>query len=244
IHIQITATDPNKSGNYLRNLRLIREADEATYQNNTFNPEFLARIQPFQALRFMDWQNTNGNEQEHWADRRKATAATYATYGKVIGAPVEVMVQLANATRKPAWFNMPHKADDDYLRQFAGLVRDTLDPTLPIYVEYSNEVWNTQFSQHAWIREQANTLWPGGTDSDYTKVINWYGKRSAEMCDIWKDTFGAQSSRVKCVLGAQAANAWTASTALDCPLWEHKPCSAHGIDAITIAPTLVITSAA
>lgn len=236
IHIQITATDPNKSGNYLRNLRLIREADEASYQSNTFNPEFLARIQPFQALRFMDWQNTNGNEQERWTDRRPASAATYATYGKVIGAPVEVMVQLANATRKPAWFNMPHKANDDYLRQFAGLVRDTLDPTLPVYVEYSNEVWNTQFSQHAWVREQANALWPGGTSSDFTKVINWYGKRSAEMCDIWKDTFGAQSSRVTCVLGAQAANAWTASTALDCPLWEHKPCSAHGIDAITIAP--------
>jgi hypothetical protein len=236
IQIQIMDTDPNKTGNYLRNLRLIREADESTYQSHTFNPEFLARIQPFQALRFMDWQGTNGNEQEHWADRLPATAATYSTYGKVIGAPAEVMVQLANETRKPAWFNMPHKVDDDYMRRFAVLVRDTLDPALPVYVEYSNEVWNTQFSQHAWIRDQANALWPGGTDSDYTKVINWYGKRTAEMCDIWKTAFGAQSGRVTCVLGAQAANTWTASAALDCSLWDKKPCSSHGIDAITIAP--------
>jgi hypothetical protein len=236
IQIQIMDTDPNKTGNYIRNMRLIREAGESTYQSHTFTPDFLARIQPFQALRFMDWMNTNGNEQVHWSDRAKPTAATYATYGKVIGAPAEVMVQLANETRKPAWFNMPHQADDDYMHQFAALVRDTLDPKLPVYVEYSNEVWNTQFSQHAWIRDQANALWPGGTDSDYTKVINWYGKRTAEMCDIWKTAFGTQSGRVTCVLGAQAANTWTASAALDCALWDKKPCSSHGIDAVAIAP--------
>ena len=236
IQIQIMDTDPNKTGNYIRNMRLIRQADEGIYPQQIFNPDFISRIQPYQTLRFMDWMNTNGNAQQRWTDRAKPTAATYATYGNPIGAPLEIMVQLANETRKPAWFNMPHKADDDYMRQFATLVRDTLDATLPIYVEYSNEVWNTQFSQHAWIRDQAKALWSGGTDSDYTKVINWYGKRTAEMCDIWKTAFGAQASRVTCVLGAQAANTWTASAALDCSLWDKKPCSTHGIGALAIAP--------
>ena len=236
IHIQITATDPNKTGNYMRNMRLIREADESTYASHTFNPEFLARIQPFQALRFMDWMNTNANDQEHWADRAKPTAATYATYGRQIGVPAEIMVQLANETHKPAWFNMPHKVDDDYMRQFATLVRNALDSSLPVYVEYSNEMWNPAFSQFTWVTAQALAQWPGGTDSGYTKVINWYGKRTAEMCDIWKTAFGDQANRVVCVIGGQAANAWTASQALDCPLWDKKPCSAHGINAVTIAP--------
>ena len=233
ILIQIAETDPKKTGNYIRNIRLIREADEKTVQTQLFNPDFIARIQPLQALRFMDWQATNGSDLQSWANRSKPTDSRYFAAG---GVPVEIMIQLANQTNKPAWFNMPHKADDDYMRQFATLVRDTLNPQVPIYVEYSNEVWNTMFSQHAWISEQARKLWPGGNDSDYTKVINWYGKRTAEMCDIWKTAFGSQAGRVTCVLGAQAANSWTAAAALDCALWDKKPCSAHGIDAVAIAP--------
>jgi hypothetical protein len=41
---------------------------------------------------------------------------------------------------------------------------------------------------------------------------------------------------VTCVLGAQAANTWTATQALSCPLWANGPCQNHHIDAIAIAP--------
>ena len=56
------------------------------------------------------------------------------------------------------------------------------------------------------------------------------------MCDIWKDIWGAESERIVCVLSGQAANAWTRSQALDCPLWTGAPCVAHGIDTLAIAP--------
>jgi len=42
-----------------------------------------------------------------------------------------------------------------------------------------------------------------------------------------------------CVMGAQAAVAWTATEALECSLWTgagNAPCSAHGIGAVAIAP--------
>jgi len=37
-------------------------------------------------------------------------------------------------------------------------------------------------------------------------AINWHGKRSAEMCDIWKRTFGGQKHRVICVLSTYASS--------------------------------------
>lgn len=238
IHIQLLATDPNNTGNYIRNVRLIREADENIYQTQTFNPDFIARIQYFGALRFMDWMATNANDTALWSERRTPNYATYATYGKNVGAPAEVMVELANQLNVAPWFTMPHQADDNYLLQFATLVRDSLDTELPIYVEYSNELWNTQFTQHAWVREQSRNLWPGQAN-DFQRVINWYGKRTAEMCSIWKTAFGEDAGRVICVLGSQASNTWTASQALECPLWTDNPqtsCADHGIDALAIAP--------
>ncbi|MDP9017493.1 MAG: hypothetical protein M3N19_04150, partial [Candidatus Eremiobacteraeota bacterium] len=51
--------------------------------------------------------------------------------------------------------------------------------------------------------------------------------------------WGADSSRVICVLGAQAANPYTATQSLICPLWTgsgNAPCSNHNINAVAIAP--------
>lgn len=234
IHIQILETDPSSTGNYLRNLRLIREADESLAGTEVFDPDFLIRTEPFQALRLMEWMKINGSPISRWADRPLPDDATWTGPG---GVPAEIMLMLANRLGKPVWLNVPHQADDDYVRRFAELTRDQLDPALSVYLEYSNEVWNGLFSQQAWIREQAKALWSGSSPSDYTKVINWYGKRTAEICKIWEETFAGQSERVICVMGAQAANDWTARQALACPLWTAgAPCQRHGIDAIAIAP--------
>lgn len=235
IHIQILATDPDGNGDYLRNLRLVSEESEQLILNGEiFNPDFLARTAPFTALRFMEWGKINGSPVGKWDERSLPEDRNYTGDA---GVPVEVMVDLANRLDVAAWVNVPHRADDDYVENFAQLVRDRLDAGLHVYVEYSNEVWNSSFSQHAWVTEQARSLWPGGTSSDFTKLINWYGKRSAEVCDIWKTTFGNNSDRVTCVIATQAANDWTGSQALLCPLWqEGAPCVDHDIGAIAIAP--------
>lgn len=236
ILLTIMATDPNKTGNYIRNIRVIPEAYENTYTRQVFNPDFLNRIRPYQALRFMDWMATNGNEQEKWANRPLPTDARYTNFGHAIGMPAEIMIQLANELNTSPWFNLPHKADDDYIRQFATLARDTLKPHNKIYVELSNEVWNGIFSQANYALAQARLTWPDSTADDHTLRLNWYGKRSAEMCDIWKQIFANDASRVVCVIGGQAAWSTPALQALDCPLWKEGPCYQHGINALAIAP--------
>ncbi len=97
-----------------------------------FNPDFLRRLEGFEALRFMDWMETNDSEQSGWADRPRVTDYTYS----LRGVPAEVMLDLANLLGADAWFNMPHLADDDYIRRFATLVRNGLWTDLTAYVEF------------------------------------------------------------------------------------------------------------
>jgi hypothetical protein len=233
ILLRIVSTDPNHNGNYIRNITVVRESDEQLLSTDTFSASFLSQLRPYQALRFMDWMRTNNSSNASWNARAASTDARYSTDK---GVPAEVMIGLANTTGKALWFTLPHQADDTYIHSFAVLTRTTLRSDLPVYVEYSNEVWNDAFSQGSWVQARGEAAWPSGTESGFTKRINYYGRRAAEICDLWKAAFSDDPSRVVCVVASQAANSWTASEALACPLWNQRPCVTHGISALAIAP--------
>src|SRR5581483_11618841 len=60
IHVVITSTDPNHTGNYIRNIRVMQASNEAAVKaGQLFNPNFLSLVQHFHVLRFMDWLQTN-----------------------------------------------------------------------------------------------------------------------------------------------------------------------------------------
>jgi hypothetical protein len=207
--------------------------DEHTGPSQLFHPDFLSLIRRFKVLRFMDWMQTNNSTQQDFADRPTLDDIRWTEGG---GVPVEMMVELANRNRADPWFNMPAMATDDYITQFALLVRHQLMHNRKVYVEYSNEVWNGIFAQGDYVQAQGQAEY-GNVDSPFTLRINWHGERTAQMCDLWKTAWGSEANRVACVLGAQAANTWTATEAADCPLWTAgKPCSGHGIAAVAIAP--------
>ncbi len=233
IYLVITETDPGGTSDYIRNIRVIMPGFEDSYETQIFHPAFLKKIERYKVLRFMDWMRTNGSGQGQWSQRPQVNDARYST---AAGVPLEIMVDLANRQRADPWFTIPHLATDDYLTRFAAQVRDTLHPDLSVTVEYSNEIWNGGFSQGNWVEQQGEAMWPDAAASGYTKRINWHGLRTAQMCDIWKTTWGEQSDRVICVAASQSANSWTGSTALTCPLWDEGPCLEHGIDALAIAP--------
>ncbi len=233
IHIQLLSTDPEGSGDYLRNLRLVREQDEVLASAGTFSPDFIARTEPFQALRFTDWLRSGNAELVSWADRPLPDDARYTGPG---GVPLEQAVALANRITAAPWLNVPHQADDDYVLQMAELVRDQLDATLPIYLEYSTEVWQSGGPAYAWLEQQGQAAWPSVSASGFIKAINWYGRRSAEICGIWKQAFGEQADRVTCVVASQAENVGVGAAALACSLWSQGPCRDHGLDALAIAP--------
>lgn len=236
IDLRIVATDPKHTGNYLRNVRFVAAANEAAAKaGQLFNPVFLKLIQNFRALRFMDWFQTNGSPLSSWSDR---PIPTYAFFGTSKGVPIEIALKLANAVSADAWVNVPVMATDDYITQMATLVHNQLGSNQKIYVELSNEVWNSGFSQYRYAVSQGHALWPSQPSGDGGFEYNreWFGMRTAQMCDIWKSVWGSDP-RLVCVLGAQAAWSFSATEALKCPYWtQGAPCSGHAINAVAIAP--------
>ncbi|WP_374648700.1 hypothetical protein [Rhizorhabdus sp.] len=56
--------------------------------------------------------------------------------------PFELLVDLHNRTGKHMWLNLPRSADESYIREIFGIIRDELDPDLIVTWTMSNEVWN------------------------------------------------------------------------------------------------------
>lgn len=232
VHLMITQTDPNNTGDYIRNIRFIMPGFEETYQTQIFNPVFLEKLANFRVLRFMDWMRTNDEPAGEWAERSQVSDYTYTTNN---GVPLKIMIELSNRTQTAPWFNMPHTATDEYVTEFATMVRDNLSDTLRVYLEYSNETWNSQFQQAISVTQQG--LAEFDTTDPVRAGLNWHGKQAAEMCEIWKTVWGGQSERVICIAASQAAQTWKAEEVLSCPLWtEGAPCVEHGLDALAIAP--------
>ncbi len=215
IYLKITSTDPNNTGDYIRNIHVYHEDDLPLVELGVqFNPEFTQKIKDFGTLRFMDWMNTNGSPQKDWADRPTLDDSTWARKG----APVEAMVALANETGTSPWFTIPHQATDEYIANFAAYVRDHLDPNLKAYVEYSNEVWNWQFPQSHYAVDKAKEKW-GENPEGGAGWMQWYGMRSAQTADIWKSTFGAEKDRVVSIISTQTAWEGLEDPVLNTPAW-------------------------
>lgn len=132
ILLRITSTDPNSTGNYIRDIRVVAEADEALASTQIFADPFLDRLRPYQALRFMDWMQTNNSTLTTWTKRATPADARYSTSK---GVPLEVMIQLSNTTDKAPWFTIPHQADDEFVRLFADSTKARLSASIPVFVE-------------------------------------------------------------------------------------------------------------
>ncbi len=190
----------------IRNLRIIMPGFQSTYQAQPFHPLYLDRLGPFTMLRFMDWEKTNASPLVSWSDR--TTDKSY-TQTRPQGTALEYIVQLANTLKKDIWFCIPHQADDNFIRQSARLLRDTADPNLKIYIEYSNETWNGGFQQTTYVQDMGQSL---GLDPDrWIAGQKYCSLRSIQIWEIFKDEFTNDSRLIK-VMATQSS--WTAITDL------------------------------
>jgi hypothetical protein len=233
VRLCITQTNP---ANHLRNIRVVRAANEALLdQGYIFSPTFLGLLKNFRVIRSMEWlgMDYNPTPTGNWADR---TQLSNAGWGSTNGTPLEVVIDLCNALSADCWINVPDTADDNYITQMATLVHQELGPTQKVYVEFSNEVWNPAYLQFGYAEQQGAALWPSNTNV-FKGNRDWYGMRVAQMCDIFANVWGSDfPPRVHCMLAAQGANPWTATEALNCPLWSGAPCYKHHITDVAIAP--------
>ena len=247
--LSITATDPQRNGNYLRNIRVIAPggtcnndpmsyaADASacpgayrpfteTYASQPFHPRFLSAMRPFAALRFMQFFSTNLDQGSAWAERSQLSDISWGYDGNR-GAPIEIALDLANALDASPWLSVPAMVSDDYVRQYARLAKARLTTMRPVYLEYGNEVWNGSYPYSIagqWVRDQGRARWPSSSEPDFAKQMNWFALRTKQLCAIWKQEFAERASQVKCVMGAQGAGSWTTDHyILSCPLHAAEP---------------------
>jgi hypothetical protein len=175
-----------------------------------FNPVFLADVKNYRVIRFMDWLQTNNSPIKTWADRKRPDEILQSGPR---GAALEYCIGLCNLAGCDMWLNIPHMADDDYIVQAATLVKAKLDPLLNVYVEYSNEVWNSIFSQTKWNEIQAQTdvaagqsdLSLEGTDPNiYYWARRRIAKKVARIGAIFRSLIS--SNRIRPILANQIAD--------------------------------------
>ena len=232
LRLHITYINPR---NYIRDIKVIPQKYANIYKKQIFNPDYVRSVRPFNSIRFMPWQNTKDTLLSRWNNRATPHSAFY---NHNAGMPVETMVQLANVTNSSPWFSMPHMATDRFMQNFAHTVKKNLKRGQKVYVEYSNEVWNTMYPATHYAAQQGLKLWPRGRldiKNQYTRALfiglNYNAKRSKEMCRIFKRNLG---NRAVCVVSAYGSAPKMGEELMTCPL-AGGDCYKH-FDAYAVAP--------
>ncbi|MCG5056135.1 MAG: hypothetical protein KA712_24555 [Myxococcales bacterium] len=199
IYVEIHETDP---ADPIRKLRFMHAGHVAVYETAPFEPLMIARLAGMTPIRFMDWGNTNRQPLAVWADRPKPSTYSQATNK---GVALEHMIALVNATKADAWINVPHLANDAFVREMAKMLLAQLHPAGKVYVEYSNETWNTEFDQGKYVSTESKVKYPGlRADLAHQKFATY---KQVHVWELFKEVFGAQfEARIRRPLGGQAAS--------------------------------------
>lgn len=197
----------------------------------TFLPQFVSILAPFRAMRFMDWESTNGSKLADWTDRPAAAHFGQSSFGE----PYEHIAELVNETGKDAWLTIPETASPDFVTKFAEFMAAHLDfgriaaaraqagftTPFQLIVENSNETWNQGFTAYATFLAAANAMparytgkysgtygpsWMSGS-SDLMKVAQYEADRLVQIGNAFRTAFGTEASVVAPVLSGWALGA-------------------------------------
>ncbi len=233
-----------------------------------FNPDYLMFLRNFKVIRMMNLMEASLKHLCYTADNCPAGVGTWDHRAKMDdavwggndgrtadedhkGVPIKVMTTLANTLKRDIWVNMPHISSDDYVSNYAKQVYAELDPSLKVYLEYSNEVWNNGFAGHAYTTSEGNKLNLGSIPADtqqycdglsaenrekntrchadYYSRLRFYSQRAVEIFKLWKTEFSGSNSRLVRVLGS-----FIGDKILTQRMLEHVP--TDEIDVVAIAP--------
>ena len=199
----ICANNPFKRVLTARSCRGNYQAFETHYDKILFNPDYLNFMRDFKVIRFMNMSGITRNPITSWNRMPRMTQATWAGAEGVRGAPLEVMVKLANKLNAHPWFTLPHAADNNLVRQYASYVKQHLRPHLKPYIEYTNETWNGAFTQAHYTKTMGIKQ---RLDTNRAQAGHkFYVKRTLEIMRIWEQVYGGHQ-RITRVLSGFAAS--------------------------------------
>ncbi len=200
-----------------------------TTSGQTFTTPWLDLLAPFSTLRAMDWASTNNSPVTSWRSR---TLSTWSSQAQSSGVSWGYVIQLANQLHKDLWVNIPDQASDDYINQMAALFGATFDPTLHLYLEYSNEVWNYSFQQagrnqaaaEAEVKANPNSRLAWQCLTDYNDCRWIWGERrigvqTAKIYAAFRKAFGAHAANLRPIFATQVGNGYVLANVL--PMLDH-----------------------
>ncbi|HSI33097.1 MAG TPA: hypothetical protein VK986_05855 [Tepidisphaeraceae bacterium] len=209
----VNPNGPDAPQGLFRDLHIISpDADPANY--GPFRKQFVDRLIPFDGpLRFMDWNQTNWSPLKEWADRPTTDRFSFTGAG---GVPYEHYIDLANRLHKDVWINVPAEATDDYVRQLALLFKAGLDPSLKIYLEYSNEIWDFGSLQGQYLLQAARDDASLTSTDDFGRMAQKAAKQLVRCADLFAEVFEADryAAQVRPEFGTLIAADYWVDTAM------------------------------
>lgn len=178
---------------------------DAFLAGDYWNPAFITFLSGLgvNCLRFMDWFNTYSDLAEDWADRVPSQPILLRSPTTRLKAQVsyDLAIALANQLDINPWINIPVRATDDYVTQLATKLRDELDASRYVYIEYGNETWNfaAAFNDaRVWVEHLFNTRYeamPNSGINGWTRaahglvtgdfVANFFDRDNFVTSDAW-----------------------------------------------------------
>ncbi|CAF1259509.1 unnamed protein product [Rotaria sordida] len=151
---QIMLSFINTSGPGLQNISVLQPGYDLTSKSNITNL-MLTHLSRFSIIRFMDWTSRNTNLEVNW---NETTPLNWLQYTPSKRNPCKIIPFIANQLNSNVdiWINIPYGATDDYVLNVVQLMLNQLNPTINIYVEFSNELWNFIFAQATTNLKAAN----------------------------------------------------------------------------------------
>jgi len=209
----------------LTNIHLLRPGYDGT---EMFASEYKTIMSKGDVTRFMDWGRTNFNESVTWSDRARPNGlwnspvhgvdANGLPQTGLQGVAYEAMVKLCNELNTDMYVNVPTRADDTYITNLAKLIKYGSDGTNPysstqtspvwpplnsnlkVYVEYTNECWNTHLVQpyydilnYATLVSVNPTAYPigyDGTTNTGVLQVREVAYRASQISLLFRSVFG------------------------------------------------------
>lgn len=136
VRIRLTDTD---NSNPLHNITILPL--DLKNAAGPFHPNLIQQLTEATVLRFSGWSKVDSNDYNSENNPRSwnsRTTPNHQTQNRAGGVAVEYMVALSNRLHASPWFGLPKaiNSQDEYIEDMATLVRDSLDPSLKIYLEY------------------------------------------------------------------------------------------------------------
>ncbi len=197
------------ASDHITGIHLVMPGYASTYQTQPIYPGFYQPLIGMNTLRFMNTMRTNFSPV---TDVSQLVPPTYYTQGGPNGTSPESIAAICNVINADCWVNIPAKANDAWVTAFAQRLYQNLNPNLKVYVEYSNEIWNTAFSQGSWMANQGKSCpndFNWGSDRR-----GWQVYRTSQIWQTFQQQFGA--SRVVRVAGGFMASSSYTRLILQC----------------------------